>query len=678
MDVLGVPRLGTHWGLAVLVATAGGLAQRARITNLSPAPQFGWVDIAIPQRDDTPAVQVFGDRNWPVVRGRELGDHSTMLHVWAAGLRGGESLSGEFRATDGLIPPFAIATAIGTVADLMPQPVFRCDGQTHRPVVDVLRRVDHNASRQVWHLRSQPVDGLIFEAWIDLRNTQWAVGIEYSITWSDRDDPDWAKSVQAIWLETKHELLIDFAPQLGVRTEARQPGWITHLMGSGQLGDGEQLKYRGTLLCRPDTDEQAGSDRFAERRQANLEARRDGPIRGVCLDWDGHWLAFGLTPEVPTRPKTSADARHRSFRHQITRPGKMFDQRPLAGTKRTAQTGGQRDFGCSKDGMLLHLGDPRLLWELEHSDAYYFRGFHHRERDGNRLRKANHPGWFTWAMYSDHRNSTDMLGKAAAARPWALRHGISHWGGADDQHRSQNYELALLALSGSFMLESCFLDCLETDLAQVRGRAGAPRATGRLMLTWAGLSRLLALPDRDRLLAHAERRLAAVEAQWLGRRFVDDPQQAVRVFAAPKDARVIEGVRAWMPWQESLATIGLFAMWKVTDEPRYRDLACAIAETVTRFGVFADSKGHWHCCTGVRYRGGKPLPAEAYRLGSPDLRISNSFWTWTLPAVLICRELTADPTTRQRAETIIAAVAGRGPNTWATAEWWACARLYPE
>ena len=390
-------------------------------------------------------------------------------------------------------------------------------------------------------------------------------------------------------------------------------------------------------------------------------------MRGVCLDWGGKWLAFGAVPEAPMQFATP-DAAHAAFLASTAQAGQMFDERSLGSRKTSGSTGAQNDFGASKGGYAVTLGDPRRIWELEHHDHGYFRGFHHREADGSPLTHALHPNWQTWSQYSDPRLGGDMLGKPKAFRPWSLRYGVSKYSGWDDQHRSQNYELALFALRPSYMLEQAFLDGVESDLAQMSpGRPGAPRAQGRLLMVWANWLLLLDGPAREKVRANMDRRLENALRSWSGKGLSDDKVRVIK--GNVNDARVIKDVDAWMPWQENIACMGYFAGWRVTGDERYRDLAIALARAVTRGAFFKDANG-WHVCTGVPWNGGEPLGSAFYYAGNLGLLISDGFHSWTAASCAILLEL--DPTDGPdtvKAQAILNHFYGGGFKNWADSSW---------
>ncbi len=124
-----------------------------------------------------------------------------------------------------------------------------------------------------------------------------------------------------------------------------------------------------------------------------------------------------------------------------------------------------------------------------------------------------------------------------------------------------------------------------------------------------------------------------------------------------------------MPWQESIACMGYYAGWRVTGDIRYKDLALALARTITRWAFFKDSTG-WHVCTGVPWNDGNPLDPGFYYMGNPGLPIGDGLHSWTVPACVIL--LAPDPTDGPdsvRAQEILQQVYGGGFSKWAHSAW---------
>jgi hypothetical protein len=172
-------------------------------------------------------------------------------------------------------------------------------------------------------------------------------------------------------------------------------------------------------------------------------------------------------------------------------------------------------------------------------------------------------------------------------------------------------------------------------------------------------------------------RIQEQQNRWLGRNFVNDPQRTVRALATGTAPGFVEpngsAVPAIIVWEHSIAVMGFFAGWRVTGDPRYRDLAAAVSKTIVDHCVFQEN-GAWIAATAVRYQTGAneglPLPASSYYTGSPDISIGVSFWEWIFPSVLICRELHRnDAALVARCDTIVQGLGA--PHSWQRSQWWA-------
>ncbi len=177
-------------------------------------------------------------------------------------------------------------------------------------------------------------------------------------------------------------------------------------------------------------------------------------------------------------------------------------------------------------------------------------------------------------------------------------------------------------------------------------------------------------------------RMAVNLQKWPGRPFVGNPDTPIRVLDWTRDIRVLpepDGTPApaWVVWQHAIATMGYYAASLQVPEAEqgpYFEMAREMAELVTRYGCFHDGTS-WRCCTSIRYLmdgdEGKALPPSEYRIGSTTVQLWDAFWTWTLPAVLICEKITSDEALRARAKSIREGIGGERPPDWQSSEWWA-------
>ena len=222
------------------------------------------------------------------------------------------------------------------------------------------------------------------------------------------------------------------------------------------------------------------------RSFANLVAATEGPILGVCEQWDGHFCANGNLPRFDPRAipnlMRQKEADMAAFENSLSQFAGWYTQRPLGARKEPGGTGGQEDFGATKGTYATVFGDPRHIRGMQYSVyADFFRALCHYESNGQILRAGNHPQWVTWSGITHFNNgvSPDRLGK-----PGPQFSGTG-WLGYDDEHHSRNNLAAYAMLSDDPLVDLLCQHELETMRASYRSRypqfgEGATRAQGRL------------------------------------------------------------------------------------------------------------------------------------------------------------------------------------------------------
>jgi hypothetical protein len=463
------------------------------------------------------------------------------------------------------------------------------------------------------------------------------------------------------------------------------------LSSTRTVGRGEQLYFSGSIYAGPSAGRplQNLSYPFGDRpitltpseRVANFYADSRGPLNGIGTGWQGKWLAFGMTPEVPGGATnggwTAANSSASGFRVLLDSTRDFYAQRPRGLSMAAGSTGAQEDFGACKGAFAVTVGDPRFLHEVGYSMFEMFgRPFHHREVDCTPMQAANHPGLRTWSQIINCRTTQDTLGMVC---PLPYSWASNGWSGIDDQHRSQNNANMMLALTGSHALRQALRDLMQIDLAQEPGFVDSPRAQGRLQMAWCNMLLLLDThQERVRLLQHMSTRLEDQRNTWLGRRFLGDPARPIRILQTGRSPTFVDAqgapITAIVVWEHAIAVMGYWAGYRLTGDPRYRELAAELSRVIVNHCIYQHA-GEWIACTNVRYllgaQEGMALPASSYHPASSDIEVGVSFWEWVYPSVLICRELyrNVDPALVARCDQIVAWM-GR-PNTWQRSEWWA-------
>lgn len=695
---------------AVLGLFVGFLsAQDIRITNPANCSRKQWIDVALPQSDAAalPLLCRLDPHGFIVLKGVDIGQHSTLFHV-LADLGPHQSITGHLVGVSNsaaACDPWHLSDWIAdSTTGLVPiASVLDPHGVEHRLQLTGAEVTEASTpARRVVHYRGR-LSGtpLIYDSYLYLYAGQDIVRVECTLTNSDPTTPELSFDIGALWLETGEYLRLDYRKRLGMPAAQKQqllPGHPSHgayvqlLSGARVLGRHEQIHVSGWMLCLPAAGRTLSAQYYhtststslisVNDRIDTLVAAYDLPANAVSLGWQGKWLAYGLTPEVPVGVAnngwTDAGASWSGFTGLLQQPADLYVQRPRGLNRRAGTTGAQEDFGATKGSFAVTVGDPRLLHQLGYSvHELFLRPFHYREADGSPLLAANHPGLQTFGQGINCRTTQEFVGLLC---PLPYSWPSDGWSTYDDQHRSQNNFNALLALTGSYALRDVLRDLAEIDKTQVPNRMDSPRAEGRLGIAWANMLLLLDSPaDRASLRAHVAARTQAIQNSWLGRNFVGNPQKPIRVLATGSDPTFLEpnGTRtpAIIVWEHSIAVMGFYALYRVTGDQQLHDLAADISKVIVNNCIYQDS-GHWVACTAVRYlegaQEGDALPAANYYSGSPDIHVGVNFWTWILPSVLICRDLHPNDTALvARCNAMLNDVAPNGPDSWQNAEWWA-------
>lgn len=692
---------------ALAASSAFVVAQDVRITNLANTARKQWVDIAVPQTDAAalPLLCRVDPHGFIAIKGGNVGQHSTMFHALVS-IGGGQSLTGRIApvASNPAVVPAHAPSA--WVTDNVPAtqvvPVVIHGGQERRLGATTVREIENNPVRKVTHTRGR-INGtpLVFDLWQYVWAKQDMVRVEMTFTNSDPRNGDLSFVPDAIWLETGEHLAIEYRQRLGMIQPSRQTAnaghpsygkWVQLLTTRRTMGRGESLYFTGCMLCLAQSGAPTATTYTADRttmtisgneRINTLVAAATAPVVGISTGWDGKWLAFGITPEIPpafvgTGGWASANASASGFASMLTAAADLYVQRPRSLNRSASTTGAQDDFGACKGAYAVTVGDPRYLWEVGYSVAEpFFRPFHYREADGTPLLQRNHLGLRTWSQLVNCRTTQDRVGLTC---PLPYSWPDNDWTAYDDQHRSHNYLNMMVALTGSHSLRAMIKDLTEIDQTQEPNRIDSPRGEGRLHMAWANMLLLLDDPtDRANLLAHMGRRVTVARNVWLGRNFVGNAAKPVRILATGTDNTFREAatntpVPAIIVWEHAIATMGYYAAWRVTGDSRFHDMARELSKVIVNHCIFRDTAGAWIACTAVRYlqgaQEGDALPASSYYIGSPDVHVGVSFWTWIFPAVLICRDL--HPTDTALVNRCNQIVTGMGaPDSWQRSEWWA-------
>lgn len=450
-----------------------------------------------------------------------------------------------------------------------------------------VRHLESNAARRVSLYRCR-VDktGLVFEVIVTTCLGQAHCYLSLGLFFSDPGSTRLQLPVKRVVVRSKGmRLVLRHARQLGVKNELVEGGSKVTLLRNAILGDAQGIRRVGVLTPMVvNIRDLAGQ---------TLQAAALGPIL-ASIPWaDSHaYGPFGYVPKPPpwmagSLTRRAMAGRHARFVQSISQVGDPFKRFEFQLAKNPSQTGKQDDFGIVKLSAVASTGLPSFLLEVERSVLQEAcRPCHYFEADGSPLQIANHKKLVLWSG-RPHWNcdvSPDRLGKVCP-QPKYFKNG---WRAKDRQHWSSNY------LCGYYLLTGCawarreienevqlFLGSQTLAEGIATTGSGAPRAVGRMLMLGCWLYQCT---GDEALLVRMKRRMQRSYLPcWAGRDFGPD---AVRPMAIKKpDGRMLEGKASyWNPWQESLAAVGLFALYRTTGDKSAGHMADTIATMTLRHG----------------------------------------------------------------------------------------------
>lgn len=505
-----------------------------------------------------------------------------------------------------------------------------------------VRDLESNALRRVELRRGRlGKTGLVIEAIVTAWRNQPHAACDVAVFYSDPEQPAMQCNLDELAIECRGMALVLRHPgRLGIAQSTTDYGSRAVLLRKSSIGDAQGLRRTGTVVPPLSGDGKLGDQ--------TLRAAAIAPLLGATSWRDtGAFGPFGLVPDPPPwlagpRLRQHFAARHRAF-VQLDQPGGDPFGVPTFGLEKMAgQTGDQDDFAVCKMSLTAWSGLPSMLLEVEASVLQEAcRPVHFFEADASPVEPANHPDWVVWDGRTHWHEgvSKDRLGKPIDEGRFET-HG---WTGKDRQHWSSNYLSAFALLGGAYWprleLENearLYLGGLTLDPNLSTSNSGAPRGAGRTALA---ASWNLCVTGDQRLEERMNQRMDRVDwQQWHGRR---SPPDRVRPMAIDgPDPRQLDGKHEyWNPWQDAIAAVGFGAHYRMTGNPRARELAEALAVNVVRNGWLIDERG---CEVGaaIRWLDGAPLSPEQWKsrdLSLCDWSFGTAFSEWSIGAVEIAR-----------------------------------------
>jgi len=369
--------------------------------------------------------------------------------------------------------------------------------------------------------------------------------------------------------------------------------------------------------------------------------------------------------------------RHSDFVRTGGLAGSPFKRFEFQLGKNPSQTGKQDDFGIVKLSAVASSGLPSFLLEVERAMLQEAcRPVHFFEADGSSLRVANHKDLVYWTG-RPHWNcdvSPDRLGKPCP-EPKHFRNG---WRAKDRQHWSSNYLCGYYLLTGSPWARreidnevQLFLGSQTVKAGLATTGSGAPRAAGRMLMLGCWLYQCTG--DKALLTRMRQRMKTSYLPCWAGREFKPGD---VRPMAIKKpDGRMLQGKTPyWNPWQESLAAIGFFALYRTTGDEDARRMAEAIATMTVRHGWQVNRSGA-HVGYAMKWNADRSgLTEQQKRESHPHVCkwAGGGITAWSIGAVQVARHFAvqrADTKLVHRADQILKTLRG-GNNRPPRDGWW--------
>jgi hypothetical protein len=405
-------------------------------------------------------------------------------------------------------------------------------------------------------------------------------------------------------------------------------------------------------------------------------ARASGyQMYGLFSHWDGVWMAIGQVPK-PTQATQGLRAQQFTSYKQQQFVG-YAAPRPRCQPRESGTTGEQPDFGAASDLAVT----MQMPWEIHDAlwqcQSYVQRPVNNRERDGTPMQAAYHPQAETVNQRPDLSfGLQDRLGwPGQNLIGWIPSANTVLWTTADDQHRSDNFLHATIALTADPALEQLVRAHVQLDKTDVhikRGLNQSPRAVGRLALARAN-QMWLGLADDSTLVIGIETALRLSSMAGL------PAEKPVRIFGGYEQAKYGwvssqgQPVIGWQPWQETIAAIGvlaasrqLFAAGKDELAAKYHDVAMSLARVIDANawqritqpgGASTDS---WFHAYAIRWNNG-----DAFSLADwPALQSYNETWNDNVYVSTACSPWT-------RAASQMLDMFSALPSTPAEARWWA-------
>lgn len=663
---------------------------KVKLHNLSVNhPQRAWVSMGVPRSVSEDYAGKYGyvttlddgaepSRSFPAVfAGNELFVDASLAPF--------EEVTGQFNAAESDSPPKFVWSdwVIDAPEKLLPrfsigehmsEPMHLYSGGPKPPYYYTI--ISANPARTRFYFKTKvSVYNIWIEGWLDFFSGQEAVGITVRASYGTVKDPGnrFLENVPSLQIELGEPFVIDQQNRKGLRGPTFIPSenlWIHEMVTPRTWERARVFEVFGAIGATPEAGFVPTEENLI--KATNLVARQEAPVVGMVTDcWDGEYLAFGKVPKKHATASVDLNRAFSDFNSQLNRIGDEMDPRPYAQPPNSGQTGEQPDFGASRCDLVVTMEQPWALWQYRFcAQAWMLRPYANKEEDGTPM-KADLHNTTLYQLRPDERFSrNDMLG-------WPIPVGwVGGYTTSDDQHRSDNLLLGMYALTRDPSIKRTIEDLIELqklEMAWTIGYMPTPRGVGRVLQSLAhmytlGFNDVLPIINRY------------VNAVWDNASFNKLPAGEDRTVRVLRDSGSKYGwldsngnvIRAWVCWEEAIASMGLWAVWQATGNTRARDISLILAETVAKHAFFKTNEGQWRACYAVRWdpnTPGIPLPETSYLTATNDDVYAYSMQRWMLPSLRILSGWTEDEALKSRCDEVITYFGP--PQNVNDAAWWA-------